>query len=82
MTDALQVTSNKNALEIGTGSGYQAAILGELAREIYTIEIVPQLGDRARDTLPSRAVRDGPMAATGFASAQPWRALFSRRRET
>ena len=42
MTEALRVTSNKKVLEIGTGSGYQAAVLGELAREVYTIEIVPQ----------------------------------------
>jgi protein-L-isoaspartate(D-aspartate) O-methyltransferase len=38
-------------LEIGTGSGYQAAILAELAREVYTIEIVPQLAQRASETL-------------------------------
>ncbi len=35
-------------LEIGTGSGYQAAILGELAREVYTIEIVPELAERGK----------------------------------
>ena len=38
-------------LEIGTGSGYQAAVLGELAREVYTIELVPELAERARATL-------------------------------
>jgi protein-L-isoaspartate(D-aspartate) O-methyltransferase len=38
-------------LEIGTGSGYQAAVLGELAREVYTVEIIPELGERARRTL-------------------------------
>ena len=38
-------------LEIGTGSGYQAAILGELAREVYTIEIVSPLARRAREVL-------------------------------
>jgi protein-L-isoaspartate(D-aspartate) O-methyltransferase len=38
-------------LEIGTGSGYQAAVLSELAREVYTIEIVPELAERAKRTL-------------------------------
>src|SRR5262249_56749659 len=38
-------------LEIGTGSGYQAAVLSTLAREVYTIEIVAPLAERARDTL-------------------------------
>jgi protein-L-isoaspartate(D-aspartate) O-methyltransferase len=38
-------------LEIGTGSGYQAAILGEVSREVYTIEIIPELAETARKTL-------------------------------
>ena len=51
MTQALDVASDHRVLEIGTGSGYQAAILGELAKEIYSIEIVPPLGEQARHTL-------------------------------
>ena len=58
MTEGLQVTNNKKVLEIGTGSGYQAAVLGELAREVYTIEIVPQLGDQARNTLAALGYRN------------------------
>jgi protein-L-isoaspartate(D-aspartate) O-methyltransferase len=57
MTEALQVTAKMKVLEIGTGSGYQAAVLGELTREVYTIEIVPQLADRARDTLAALGYR-------------------------
>ncbi|HUF74013.1 MAG TPA: methyltransferase domain-containing protein, partial [Gammaproteobacteria bacterium] len=38
-------------LEIGTGSGYQAAVLAEIARHVYSIEIVASLGERAADTL-------------------------------
>ena len=53
MSEALQMHENAKVLEIGTGSGYQAAILGELAREVYTIEIVPELAQRARATLES-----------------------------
>ncbi|MEK6279792.1 MAG: protein-L-isoaspartate(D-aspartate) O-methyltransferase [Acidobacteriota bacterium] len=51
MTEAAKVSPSKRVLEIGTGSGYQAAILGELAREVYTIEIIPKLAERARATL-------------------------------
>ena len=41
MTDALGVTRTHRVLEIGTGSGYQAAVLAHLAREVYRVEIVP-----------------------------------------
>ena len=51
MTQALEVQPDHRVLEIGTGSGYQAAILAELAKELFTIEIVPELGERARTTL-------------------------------
>jgi protein-L-isoaspartate(D-aspartate) O-methyltransferase len=51
MTEALQVTRHHKVLEVGTGSGYQAAILGELAGQVYTIEIVQELGERARRLL-------------------------------
>ena len=51
MTEAAEIAPGDKVLEIGTGSGYQAAILGELAREVYTIEIVPQLAERSRALL-------------------------------
>ena len=51
MTDAAGVSRDDKVLEIGTGSGYQAAVLGEIAREVYTIEIVPELAEQARRTL-------------------------------
>ena len=51
MTEAAELSPSEKVLEIGTGSGYQAAILGEIAREVYTIEIVPPLAERARATL-------------------------------
>jgi protein-L-isoaspartate(D-aspartate) O-methyltransferase len=53
MTEVLDVAPGHKVLEIGTGSGYQAAILGELAPDVYTIEIVPELAQRAADTLES-----------------------------
>ena len=51
MTEALKLAPSDKVLEIGTGSGYQAAILAELAGEVYTIEIVPQLGEKAQAKL-------------------------------
>lgn len=43
MTEVVKPTSRKKALEIGTGSGYQAAVLAEIVKEVYSIEIVPEL---------------------------------------
>ncbi len=51
MTDLAEVTKKDAVLEIGTGSGYQAAVLSELAGHVYTIEIVEMLGRRAANTL-------------------------------
>jgi protein-L-isoaspartate(D-aspartate) O-methyltransferase len=48
MTDALQLEPAHTVLEIGTGSGYQAAILADIARQVYSIEIVPDLAETAR----------------------------------
>jgi protein-L-isoaspartate(D-aspartate) O-methyltransferase len=51
MTEILAPMKKHRILEIGTGSGYQAAILGQLAAEVYTIEIVPELARSAAKTL-------------------------------
>jgi protein-L-isoaspartate(D-aspartate) O-methyltransferase len=51
MTEKLKLQPTDRVLEIGTGSGYQAAILAELAAQVYTIEIVAPLGERAKATL-------------------------------
>jgi protein-L-isoaspartate(D-aspartate) O-methyltransferase len=53
MTEQLQVHPKSKVLEIGTGSGYQAAVLAELGAEVYTIEILPPLAERATKTLAS-----------------------------
>jgi protein-L-isoaspartate(D-aspartate) O-methyltransferase len=47
MTEAAKLTHDSKVLEIGTGSGYQAAILSQLSKEVYTIEIVKELGELA-----------------------------------
>ena len=51
MTEQLDPQSSDRVLEIGTGSGYQAAVLSGLVREVYSIEIVPSLGKSAAKTL-------------------------------
>jgi protein-L-isoaspartate(D-aspartate) O-methyltransferase len=51
MTEKLEPQPEDKVLEIGTGSGYQAAVLSNLVREVYTIEIVEPLGQRAASTL-------------------------------
>jgi protein-L-isoaspartate(D-aspartate) O-methyltransferase len=53
MTELLNLQGQERVLEIGTGSGYQAAILGELCKEVYTIEIIEPLGRRASRLLDS-----------------------------
>jgi protein-L-isoaspartate(D-aspartate) O-methyltransferase len=51
MTELLELTGVERVLEIGTGSGYQAAILAELAAEVYTMERIAALADRASERL-------------------------------
>lgn len=58
MTQLLQVQPSHRILEVGTGSGYQAAVLAELAAEVYTIEIVPSLAEAARARLETLGYRN------------------------
>jgi protein-L-isoaspartate(D-aspartate) O-methyltransferase len=53
MTEALELTSGSRVLEVGTGSGYQTAVLAELAAVVYTIERLAELSNSARDILDS-----------------------------
>ena len=50
-TDLLGLTSNNVVLDVGTGSGYQAAVLAEIASRVFSIEIIPSLGEEARKRL-------------------------------
>lgn len=58
MTEYLQIENGDRVLEIGTGSGYQAAILRELTDEVYTVEIVPELAAIARAVLDRLGYED------------------------
>lgn len=53
MSEALQLKPGDRILEIGTGSGYQAAVLAEMGMQVYTIEIIPELADQAAAKLQS-----------------------------
>ena len=51
MTDLLDIKTDDSVLEIGTGLGYQAAILAQLARKVYSVEIIEELGQKAKQRL-------------------------------
>ncbi|HTM22472.1 MAG TPA: protein-L-isoaspartate(D-aspartate) O-methyltransferase [Kofleriaceae bacterium] len=67
MLEALELRGDERVLDVGTGSGYQAALLGRLAREVWSIEIVPELAERARATL-ARAGADNVHVISGDGS--------------
>lgn len=64
MTERLQIKPGEKVLEIGTGSGYQAAILAECGAEVYSIEIIPELAEHAKAALKSEGF-DGVHVLTG-----------------
>lgn len=51
MTEVLELTGKEKVLEIGTGSGYQAAVLAETAKEVYSVEIIPELHEQVKKRL-------------------------------
>lgn len=51
MTESLRLKGNERVLEIGTGSGYQAAVLSRLVKHVYSIEIIPELAEKAKKAL-------------------------------
>lgn len=74
MTESLNLTGTEKVLEVGTGSGYQAAILSMLAAEVYTVEVIPELSDRARKAIDSLEINnihihlgDGSMGLPAYA---------------
>jgi protein-L-isoaspartate(D-aspartate) O-methyltransferase len=78
MTEALGVEPHHIVLEVGSGSGYQAAILGELGRTVYTIEIVPELARRAASTLQSLGYRHVHVREGDGYAGWPQHAPFDR----
>lgn len=78
MTEALDVQPGHTVLEIGTGSGYQAAVLGELARTVHTIEIVPELARSAAATLQALGYSNVHVRAGDGYAGWPEHAPFDR----
>jgi protein-L-isoaspartate(D-aspartate) O-methyltransferase len=78
MSQALQLRPTDKVLEIGTGSGYQAAILGELAEEVYTIEIVEPLAASATRILAELGYRNVHVRAGNGYAGWPEQAPFDR----
>ena len=76
MTDLLQVEPDEVALEVGTGSGYQAAVLSPLARHVYSIEIVPELARRAAAQLSAMGHRNVTVRAGDGYAGWPEHAPF------
>jgi protein-L-isoaspartate(D-aspartate) O-methyltransferase len=80
MTEALHIRQHDRVLEIGTGSGYQAAILAELCDTVYTVEIIPELGKKAGDLLrvlgyKNIRVKNGD-GYQGWAAYAPYQAII------
>jgi protein-L-isoaspartate(D-aspartate) O-methyltransferase len=80
MTELLELHGQETVLEIGTGSGYQAAVLGLLAREVHTVERHAELAERARGTLAALGLsnvhvhtRDG---SSGLPDHAPYQAIL------
>jgi protein-L-isoaspartate(D-aspartate) O-methyltransferase len=78
MTELLRTEPHHRVLEIGTGSGYQAAILGSLARAVYTIEIVPTLARRASVVLKALGYRNVHVREGDGYAGWPEEAPFDR----
>lgn len=80
MTEALELKGNEKVLELGTGSGYQAAILAELARWVVTVERIPQLVASARRVLEELGYRNVEVHLTektlGWVSGAPYDAII------
>jgi protein-L-isoaspartate(D-aspartate) O-methyltransferase len=76
MTHLLRLQPTSRVLEIGTGSGYQTAILAELAKEVVTIEVVAELAAEARARLEAQGYRNVAFAVGDGAAGRPEQAPF------
>jgi protein-L-isoaspartate(D-aspartate) O-methyltransferase len=79
MLEALELTGTERVLEVGAGSGYQAALLGLLAREVYAVEIIPGLTESARRVIQRLGYDNVKVilanGSLGFEEAAPYDAI-------
>lgn len=78
MTELLRLTGREKVLEVGTGCGYQAAVLAELAARVCTMERIPRLAARARETLEGLGYRNVWVRAANGTLGWPDQAPFDR----
>jgi protein-L-isoaspartate(D-aspartate) O-methyltransferase len=80
MTDLLELQPEHAVLEVGTGSGYQAAILAKLARQVFSIEVIPELAERARAVLAAEGIANVEVrvgdGAAGWLEYAPFDAII------
>jgi len=80
MTEALALQGDERVLEVGTGCGYQTAILAELAAEVYSVEILPRLAEQARATLEDLGYRNVHIrlgdGSEGWAEHAPYQGIL------
>ncbi len=80
MSENLSLQGDETVLEIGTGSGYQAAVLSRLAKHVYSVEIIPELAETARERLHALGVKNVKVIVgdgnAGWAEGGPYEAII------
>jgi protein-L-isoaspartate(D-aspartate) O-methyltransferase len=80
MTNILDLRGNEQVLEVGTGSGYQAAVLSLLVKKVHTLERIPELADRARLTLKELGIKNVDVhegdGSLGWPQDAPYQAIL------
>lgn len=80
MTQSLKLTGRERVLEIGTGSGYQTAILSQLVPEVHTVELIPALAERAAKTLAELEITNSSLhtadGSLGWSESAPYDAII------
>jgi protein-L-isoaspartate(D-aspartate) O-methyltransferase len=80
MTNILDLQGNEQVLEVGTGSGYQAAVLSLLVKKVHTLERIPELADRARQTLQVLGIKNVEVhvgdGSLGWPQDAPYQAIL------
>lgn len=78
MTELLEPKKTDNVLEIGTGSGYQAAILSPLVRKVYTMEFFPELASQAKENLSRIGINNVSVSIGDGSKGYPQKAPFDK----